>query len=57
VKKHTKTLLSLNCETIRCLVLDDLSCVAGGLDDTAFCPNTKGCPFPVLTDKCTGKVC
>jgi hypothetical protein len=56
MKKHKKTVLSLNAQTIRSLTRTDLDVVAGG-DDTALCPNTKGCPFPVLTETCTGKGC
>ena len=54
MRKHTKRALTLNLETIRSLRHGDLHGVAGGSDDTgtALCPNTKGCPFPVLTDAC-----
>jgi hypothetical protein len=51
MKKHTKKPLSLNTETIRSLTDGDLAGIAGGVD-TRLCPNTKGCPFPVLTDGC-----
>jgi len=56
MKKHKKNVLSLNAQTIRSLTRTDLDVVAGG-DDTALCPNTRGCPFPVLTETCTGKGC
>ena len=52
MRKHAKSALSLNMETIRSLRHGDLRGVAGGAGETAFCPNTKGCPFPVLTDTC-----
>jgi hypothetical protein len=51
MKKHAKKVLSLNTETIRSLSDGALAEVAGGAD-TRLCPNTKGCPFPVLTDAC-----
>jgi hypothetical protein len=51
MKKHAKKVLSLNTETIRSLSDGALAAVAGGAD-TRLCPNTKGCPFPVLTDGC-----
>lgn len=51
MRKHAKRALSLKLETIRSLHHGDLCGVAGGAD-TALCPNTRGCPFPVLTDTC-----
>jgi hypothetical protein len=59
MKKHAMRTLRLKTETVRSLIEGDLSAVAGGGGDTALCPNTRGCPFPVLTDTCacTGKGC
>ena len=58
MKKHAKMGLRLGKETIRSLRDGDLRGVAGGDDETRLCPQTKGCPFPVLTDTCpSGKGC
>lgn len=57
MKKNTKSGLRLNRETVRSLQRSELRAAVGG-DDTALCPLTRGCPYPVLTDTCpSGKGC